>query len=364
MATASTVATGMLLASPTAAAKKDPAPTVKAPAPAAFYKGLACNPFDRKLRKTALNNGQGPEARVAAACWQLEWRSRGKVRKPKITVYSSPGFPKSLVKRVKVGIAAGHRLFGRFADVTSYEALMSVDPEYSCKAGKRLFDHRNFVDPGNFRDWETAYNSGCPGSNYSPAGWTSQILGEGGREYFGWTLVKPEQRQMLEHSQVLGPAWFMGAVSHEFAHSIQGQRSLETTNGSESMGRWFGEGQAQYLGDFAAGLTTGPRDIRSYQLEQLREVMRDERVRTIDLESMERDWQTGLVYPAGYFAYEWLVAHFGIEATFEWWNEWNSDCPEPGKGICWREKSQELFGMSAEELLRTLNDYVNAQVVG
>jgi hypothetical protein len=360
-ATAS-VAIATLAVPPVATASADPAPSVKAPLAKAAYAGLACDPFDRKLRKTALNNGRGPEARVAAACWQLEWSARAKQSTPDITVHASSAFPRPLTERIRNGIAAGHRLFGRYADVVSYEALASTDADYSCRTGKELFDPRRTLNPAGNGPWVDTWNSGCPGTDYGPGGWTSAILGDGGREYFAWTLIKPEQKQMLTDKNVLGPAWFMGAVSHEFVHSIQMQRSLESTNGQESMGRWFAEGQAQYLGNFAAGLTIGPKDIRSAQLRQLRDVMREEGVRSIDLESMERDWQTNLVYPAGYFAYEWLVAHYGTEATFTWWNEWNSECEEPGKGICWRAKAQDLYGMSADELLQDLNDYVNAQV--
>jgi len=353
---------GLLLAPSTVAAAGDPPPSVKAPLSAKAYAGLACDPFDRTLRKTALANGVGPEARVAAACWALEWRARSKVTSPRVIVHASPGFPQRLTKRLRAGTVAGHRLFGRFADVQRYEVLASVDPAYSCRTGKQEYDPRNIAYPHGPRDWSQAWNSGCPGTDYGPGGWTSSILGEGGRDYFAWTLIKPEQREMLSNSVVLGPTWFMGAVSHEFVHSIQMQRSRESTNGQESMGRWYGEGQAQYLGNTAAGWTIGPADIRSAQLRQLREVMRQEKVRTIKLESMERDWQTDLVHPAGYFAYEWLVAHYGIEATFTWWNEWNRDCERPGSSVCWREKAPELFGMSAADLLRELNAYVNAQV--
>jgi len=361
------VAATALAGQAAASAAKDPAPSVKAPLPAKAYQGLVCDPFDKRLRKTKLNNGVGPEARVAAACWQLEWRSRGKVKTPPITVHSSPGFPAALTKRIERATAAGHRLFGRFADVTSYEAIASVDSSYSCATGKKLIDPRRATRYGA-NPWGETWNSGCPGTDYSPGGWTSTTLGEGASEFMAWTLIKPEQKQMLTDTNVLGPTWFMGAVSHEFAHSIQMQRSEDPDNGGypergqESIGRWFGEGQAQYLGNYVAGLTIGPKDIRSAQLNQLREVMRDEGVRVIDLASMERDWQTNLVQPAGYFAYEWLVAHYGPAATFTWWNEWNSACEEPGSGKCWRAQAQETFGMSAEALLTELNTYVNAQV--
>jgi hypothetical protein len=366
---AAAVGAAVLTVPPVATAASDPAPSVKAPMAKAKYAGLACNPFDRRLSKTLLNNGIGPEARVAAACWQLEWRSRAKAPVPPITVYASKTYPASMVSRVKKATAAGHRLFGRFADVRSYEALVSRDAAFSCREGKKLVDPRNTADPGVIREWSEAYNSGCPGTDYSPSGWTSTILGEGGREYFAWTLTGPDANNHFTDSNTLGPMWFLGAMSHEFVHSIQMQRSLEAKNapgccGQESIGRWFGEGQAQYLGNYVAGLTIGPKDIRSAQLRQLREVMREEKVRTIDLASMESDWRTNLVYPAGYFAYEWLVAHYGAEATFTWWNEWNSECERPGSGECWRAKSQELYGMSADELLKKLNAYVNAQVKG
>lgn len=352
-----------------AGAAGDPVPSVKAPLPAKAYEGLACDPFDKQLGKTLLNNGVGPEARVAAACWALEWQARAKVRVPKITIHASPGFPKTLTKRIATGTAAGHRLFGRFADVHTYESLASVDSLYSCATGKRLVDPR--VTSVLKRDpWSKTWNSGCPGTDYGPGGWTSASLGDGGKQYFAWTLIKPEQRQMLTDTNVLGPTWFMGAVSHEFVHNIQMQRSADPDNagfperGQESIGRWFGEGQAQYLGNYAAGLTIGPKDIRSAQLAQLRDVMREEGIKQIDLGAMVNDWQTNLVYPAGYFAYEWLVAHYGAEATFTWWNSWNAGCEEPGSGKCWRAKSQELFGMGSETLIKELNSYVNAQLKG
>lgn len=363
------VAVILALGSGQAGATGDPAPSVKAPLSTKAYSGLACNPFDKRLRKTSLNNGVGPEARVAAACWALEWRARGKVPVPTVTVHASPGFPAPLVTRVERGITAGHRLFGGFADVSTYEAITSIDTAYSCATGKRLVDPRR-SSGSRFNPWTQTWNSGCPDTDYSPGGWTSTTLGDGGREYFAWTLIKPEQKQMLSNTDVLGPTWFMGAVSHEFVHSIQMQRSDDPLNGGypergqESIGRWFGEGQAQYLGNYAASLTIGPKDIRSAQLSQLREVMREEGVKVIDLESMERDWQTNLVYPAGYFAYEWLVAHYGSEATFTWWNQWNAGCEEPGSGKCWRAKAPETFGMSAGQLLKSLNNYVNAQVAG
>jgi len=360
-------ASALLAGSPAAAtAAADPAPSVKAPMAKAKYAGLACNPFDRRLSKTLLNNGIGPEARVAAACWQLEWRSRVKAPVPRITVYASKTYPAAMVNRVKKATAAGHRLFGRFADVRSYKALVSRDASFSCTKGKSIVDGRPLFFN---RPWSREYNSGCPGTDYSPSSWTSTILGDGGREYFAWSLTGPDANNHFTDSNTLGPMWFLGAMSHEFAHSIQMQQSLEAKNapgccGQESLGRWFGEGQAQYLGNYVAGLTIGPKDIRSAQLRQLREVMREEKVRTIDLQSMERDWRTNLVQPAGYFAYEWLVAHYGAEATFTWWNEWNSECERPGSGECWRAKSQELYGMSADQLLKRLNDYVNRQVKG
>jgi hypothetical protein len=359
--------TAAVLAVPASAtAAADPAPTMKAPLAKAAYAGLACDPFDRRLAKTALNNGVGPEARVAAACWQLEWRDRAKAPVPPITVHASKTYLSAMVERVRKGTTAGHRLFGRFADVSSYVALVSRDAAFSCAKGEAIVDGRPLFFNGA---WAKEYNSGCKGADYSPSGWTSTILGDGGREYFAWSLTGPDADNHFTDSNTLGPMWFLGAMSHEFVHSIQMQRSLEAKSapgccGQESIGRWFGEGQAQYLGNFVAGLTIGPKDIRSAQLRQLRDVMREEKVKTIDLAKMEDDWQTQLVYPAGYFAYEWLVAHYGAEATFTWWNQWNSECERPGSGECWRAKSEELYGMSADELLVKLNTYVNAQVRG
>ena len=335
--------------------------SVKAPLPASAYAGLACDVTDSRLKRIALPNGVGPEARVAAACMRLEWLGRASARVPKITVLTSKGFPAARAKRITQGIAAGHRLFGAYADVTHYVALASRDAAYSCKKGAEITKGRLTYSQG-IRSWDQAYNSGCPGTDYQASGWTSTILDPGGKTYFAWTLTKSDASDHFTNDAVFGPMWFMGAVSHEYAHSIQMQRSMSVTNGQESLGRWYGEGQAQYLGNTAASYTIGPATIRDAQLAQLREVMKQEGVTQIDLEKLANDWSTGLVYPAGYFAYEWLVAHFGLERTFTWWNEWNEGCERPGSDICWRERAPELFGMSASELMGELNDYVNAQV--
>ena len=292
---------------------------------------------------------------------RLEWLRRASVKAPKITVFTSKGFPSERAKRISKGIAAGHRLFGAYADVTHYVALASRDAAYSCKKGEEITKGRLTYSQG-IRSWDQAYNSGCPGTDYSPSGWTSTILDPGGTTYFAWTLTKSDSANHFTNDAVLGPMWFMGAVSHEYAHSIQMQRSMSVTNGQESLGRWYGEGQAQYLGNTAAAYTIGPATIRDAQLAQLREVMKQEGVTRIDLEKLADNWSTGLVYPAGYFAYEWLVAHYGLERTFTWWNEWNEGCERPGSDICWRERAPELFGMSDSELMGKLNDYVNAQV--
>lgn len=338
-------------------------PSVRATLPAAAYGGLACDPFDPRLKKVAMANGVGPEARVADACMRLEWLSRAGTPTPPISVVASPTYPAPMVKRVTAGIAAGHRLFGRFADVASYSALASRDPAFSCARGAEITAGR-LTYPQNIQSWQGAFNSGCSGSSYSASSWTSTILGPGGRDYFGWTLTDKDQNSHFRDRNVLGPMWFLGAVSHEFAHSIQMQRSMPATRGQESIGRWFGEGQAQYLGNTAAAYTIGPPTIRAAQLRQLKDVMKQERVQSIDLASMESDWRTNLVYPAGYFAYEWLVAHFGLDATFAWWNSWNTGCEQPGSSICWRQRAPELFGMTDAELIAKLNDYVNAQVKG
>ena len=103
--------------------------TVKPPLPLSAYQGLSCDVSHPRLKRTALSNGAGPEARVAAACWRLEWLSRSGVATPPISVHASPQFPSWLIKRIEGAAAAGHRLFGRFADVSSYEIIASDDPD-------------------------------------------------------------------------------------------------------------------------------------------------------------------------------------------------------------------------------------------
>ena len=350
-----------LVQSPPATAKPASV-SVKAPLPASAYAGLACDVADPRLKKTALSNGVGPEARVAAACWRLEWLSQQGTMVPPITVHASPGFPAWLVKRITNATKAGHRLFGRFGDVRTYEVIASVDPAYSCSTGARLFDPRNDWQAWGLRSWSEAWNSGCAGADYNPGSWHASVLGDGRSEYISWTLIHPRDKHMLTDTNLLGPTWFMGASSHEFVHSVQAQRALATSPTIETPGRWYTEGQAMYLGHTAAGYTIGPKNVRGALLNQLRDFMREEGITEIDLVTLDMNPRTRIIWPAGYFAYEWLVAHYGIEATFDWWNEWNTDCAEPGQRTCWRTKAPALLGMDADTLMDTLDAYVNAQV--
>jgi hypothetical protein len=66
------------------------------------------------------------------------------------------------------------------------------------------------------------------------------------------------------------------------------------------------------------------------------------------------------MYATGFFAYEYLAAHYGIPATFDWLTSWNSaTCTSAD---CWRDTAQQTFGTSGDELLRVLSTYVTAQL--
>ena len=86
---------------------------------------------------------------------------------------------------------------------------------------------------------------------------------------------------------------------------------------------------------------------------------------TYDLGDEAQNRSSDLHYGAGYFAYEYLLAHYGLEKTVTWWNDWNtSECGTRKTWPCWVSKAPELWGMTSEQMIDVLNAYVAQQLSG
>jgi hypothetical protein len=141
------------------------------------------------------------------------------------------------------------------------------------------------------------------------------------------------------------------------------QRASSVIQNSEvSLGAWWGEGQAQYLGFSAGELNNGVSDTRSLAMSLLKSDMAATGTTQISIESLESAWGNSLIYSAGYFAYEYMLAHYGLENTFKFWSLWNSEQCTQSRQICWRNKSQDMFGISSETLLSRIDNYINNQI--
>ena len=330
--------------------------------PASSFAGLACDPGDPRLAGIALPNGSGPEARAAAACARLAWIEGASATLAPITVIAEPGADSEFVNTIGVALRAGDRILGRFGSPNrSYEWLWGSDPVFACARGTDLVDGR--LQPGSplRQPWASTINSGCPGSEYSLGLGSARALGPTGDIYFAYSLITPSDLKRIDRKQVGTPLWFGRFASHEMVHAMQLQRGAGNPYGFDSLPSWFGEGVAQYLGFAAGEYSVGPADMRQYSLNALRNDVQRAGIAQVDLRTADR--VPGLPYSAGYFAAEYLFAHYGIGATFDWYAKWNDpNCPRSMTMSCPEALAPSLFGMSLDALYERLNAYVNAQV--
>jgi hypothetical protein len=330
--------------------------------PRLAYAGLACDPFAANLATLALPNGAGPEARAAAACIQQDWMSRAGTPKPQLTMHLSPNYPADWSAPIPRAVAAGDRLFGQYGTAGhTYEVFASADAAWSCAEGSRLVDGRPNTAAAAPMVWALATGSGCPGTNYSPGSGYPTNVGPNGLTYFTWSLITDPNHDgpIDDPDSARGHVRFM---SHEFVHTAQLERARFPLGRMQMPGVWFGEGMAQFLSYWAGSLSVGPADIRAYALSNLRRDMTKSGVKHVSIASVDTDANGELKYSTGFFAYEYLVAHFGIPATFDWISRWSaSSCATAFNG-CWRDTAPELFGMSADLLMARLDAYVNAQL--
>ena len=336
--------------------------------PAESYKNLSCDPFDPRLKNYYLPNGVGPEARVSAACAALDWIDSGAPTDINITTYFSSDIPPLIQQRVKNSILAGERTFGKYGSQDrTYSILYSTDFDFSCKTGKEIMLAQKETTPNilieNRNKWELNNNSGCDKEKFIPGGGEPKVFGNDLQDYFSWTLLKPEDIKPECLDTKCNMMWFLKFTNHEYVHAIQLQKLRKTPRGPEDPGNWAGEGQAMFYQIQAGELHQGPGDYRTNMMEELTSDMKSANISEVKIEEVSKSDVFNLPFSAGYFAWEYLIAHYGPEKAWSWWEIWSgSTCTVGGPDLCWRQASQKTFGKTDEQILRDINTYINAQL--
>jgi len=343
--------------------------SLEADLPKSSYANLACDPFDERLKNYHLPNGVGPEARVAAACVTLDWIEAGAPQKTSLTTYFSEDIPQIIRQRAKESIYAGERAFGKFgSNDRSYTLLLSSDPAYSCEVGKSLMSKKKESTTGvlsaNRNKWEINRNSGCPGADYASGGMEPKNFGSNLQEYFMWTLYDRNAVNPECLDKECGQMWWIKYLNHEFVHAIQSQIMKSTPRGPEDPGVWASEGQAMFYQVTVGELHRGPGDFRAQMITDLVNDMKTANISQVKIENSSNTNAFNLPYSAGYFAWEYLIAHYGTEKAWSWWKVWNgSTCTTGGPDKCWRQAAPKTFGKTDQQILSEINNYINAQIL-
>jgi hypothetical protein len=332
------------------------------------YANMACDPFDPRLKNYLFPDGAGPEARVAAACVALDWIESGVSEKTKLTTYFSNDIPLEVQQRLKDSIFAGERAFGKHGSSDrTYSLLYSIDPEYSCTTGREIMASQKETSanilPQNRNKWDLNNNSGCPEGEYRPGGAEPKNFGSNQQNYFTWTLMEPKDIKLECLDVQCNMMWWVKFINHEYVHSIQLQRTKQQPYGPADPGVWAGEGQAMFYQVQAGELHRGPGDYRAYIMDELIRDMKDANITSIKIEetaNYENAWN--LPFSAGFFAWEYLIANYGTERSWSWWETWSGrSCKNVGPDSCWREAAPKTFGKSDKQILNEINSYINAQ---
>lgn len=327
-----------------------------------------CDPEDSRLTGITLPTAPR-EARVAAACIALEWIKNSSPTYNLELLSSANVAPEGLAI-IRKSVQGGLRLFNRFALDPSADVIViaSGDHGYSCQTGLEVVEPL-LVGASTWRgSWRDFPNSGCIPSTHVGGGYAA-TLGRDGSVRLGWFLATDEMVIEKPTSDGNGSGnylWQMRGFAHELVHATQFQvngRSVAGENHSDP--GWYGEGQANYLGAAVTWLAFGNDRWRSAMVSDLRQWAPDDGT-FIDLREVrdggrQAAWEDQLMYVAGQFAAEFLIAHYGYDASWSWWRAW-SGCL--GSIACIDSKTSALFGISTNEFYRQLNTYVHDQVTG
>ena len=323
------------------------------------FSAFACNPNDSRLKSLIIPSNLSLEAQASAACVALAYIQNPKSRS-KINIRLSPKFQENFYSTLNRSVSAADRIFGHFGykDFQTIEILGSDDPAWMCENGRKLWADRSEIN------WEKMPDSGC-GDNLQYRSRADVI--DAGKTPMLWFLVRPEQR--LERPTGKYRTWpdSLQQFGHELAHSTMFQLSnFSETRFVEHPGGWYPEGQAQYLDLTISWLEFKNKAWRDVLLASAK---RDAGIyfpkKAISFKALsDPDIDFGqAIYSLGGLASEYLIAHYGLKKTFDWYSTWSAPgCPFPNTQSCWIERADETFGLTPEELFNRLDKYVNNEL--
>ncbi len=349
-----------------------PSAALASPSPSASaevlypYRDAACDPDDPRIAaaKIVLPKGDGPEARIAAACVALEWLENDPPNPTLVTELRGPTVHPQRNVTDKQGLLAMERLIGRRFQQPGSEILLLVigsDMEWACTYGRDAIDPRiprplpwtdEWLGCGT-KQWV------CSGSNIGLTDGTRFIFGACPKSIIDGSKAPAKETK-----------WNGLRSGHELIQIL----FFEMTSGEWGVprGRWGGltarSAGVQYYERAAAWLAGTPRDWRfdeagSGQYNDARDVWKEwrkteaETRKAFDFSTfVQQDWNTvedpaaTLSASVTAFAGEYLIAHWGTGALFSWLS---------GEG-----SFEQVYGQSENELFEKIGAYVQQQFDG
>jgi hypothetical protein len=320
---------------------------------------MACNPNDARLKKTKLPQGISPEVKVAAACIALAFIENPK-SKSKINISLSPNFGSTYYKTLERSVRAADRIFGRFgySDSQEIEIFGSENPKWLCQYGSKIYSGRSDVK------WEDMPDSGCNGNTQGRS--RADVI-DSGKTPVLWFLTSPQSLKEKNSGKFETWAEMLKQFGHELAHATMFQiTDFSNSRYVEHPGGWYPEGQAQYLDLAIAWLEFGDLTWRDRLIYGAKRDAKKYFPRSqISFEALsQRDKDYGqAIYSLGGLASEYLIAHYGLKKTFDWYSTWSApECQLPNTQTCWMDRAAETFKITPSELFSKLDTYVNKQL--
>ena len=323
------------------------------------FSSYACNPYDPRLKNYKLPAGDSLEIRAAAACLALSF-IENPTSKSNINLSLSPNFQTVHYKTIERSVQAADRIFGRFgySGSQTIEVFGSDNPDWLCKHGAKIYSGRSKTS------WENMPFSGCNGNTQSRA--TADVVDDGKTPVL-WFLTSPQA--LLEPTTGKYQSWpeLLQQFGHELAHATMFQiTDFSNSRYVEHPGGWYPEGQAQYLDLGIAWLEFGDVTWRERLISAgKRDAARYFPNSQVSFEALnDRDNDYGqAIYSLGGLAIEYLIAHYGLKPTFDWYTAWSAPgCQSPKTQSCWIERATQTLKMTPEKLFKELDVYVNKQL--
>jgi hypothetical protein len=323
------------------------------------FSAFACNPYDERLKNFKLPAGDSLEIRASAACLALSF-IENPTSKSKINLSLSPNFQPVHYKTIERSVQAADRIFGHlgYSGTQKIEVFGSDDADWLCSYGAKIYSGRSNVS------WENMPDSGCNGNTQGRA--RADVV-DAGKTPVLWFLTSPQA--LLEPNTGKYQSWpeTLQQFGHELAHATMFQiTDFSNSRYVEHPGGWYPEGQAQYLDLGIAWLEFGDLTWRERLIaagkRDAAQYFPNSQVSFEALNQQNKDYGQAM-YSLGALASEYLIAHYGLKTTFDWYTTWSAPgCQSPRTQSCWIERAAVTLKISPEQLFSELDIYVNKQL--